>query len=56
MLYIDYVALQESIKQLETEIKALNNRKSSYKMNIRNEKYINECIDEELNILRLKRK
>lgn len=56
MLYIDYVALQESIKQIETEIKALKNRKSSYKMNIRNEKYINECIDEELNVLRLKRK
>ena len=56
MLYIDYVALQESIKQIETEIKVLKNRKDSYKMNIRDERYIDEVIEEELNILSLKRK
>lgn len=56
MLYIDYVALQESIKQIETEIKTLNSQKKSYKMNIRDERYMNQVIDEELNILSLKRK
>lgn len=56
MLYIDYVALQESIKQIKTEIKVLKNRKVFYKMNVRDERYINQVIEEELNILNLKRK
>ena len=56
MLYRDHEALIASIKQIENEIKDLNNRKKNYKMNIRDEEYINDRIEEELNVLRLKRK
>lgn len=56
ILYRDYELLLKSIEEIQERINALIYKKSSYKMNIRDEAYINEIINDELNVLNLRRK
>ena len=56
ILHYDYILLTKSIEQIEKQINLLINKKNKYKMNNRDQEYINETIDEELKILNLKRR
>ena len=56
ILYRDFVLLNESIKQLNDEINMLLNKKRTYKMNVRDENYVEEALADEFNLLNAKRK